>query len=177
MFDVFGKKAAARYQTHKDTLDAARSLLDRFGDKDLTSIVPLEYRGEVGHRLRDIREHVDGTMVPAQVGDEGLLRELLEDVTLVQIVIAGKVPAEGRQTLRAVKYTEIFKTLADTLETAADGRIRIAPFSRSLCESALDHATEAMSWFKPGDMHAQLKVLPSDAARIYERARDALASK
>lgn len=177
MFDLFGKKAAARYQTHKDTLDAARSLLDRFEGKDLTSRFPLEYRGEVGHRLRSMREHVDGTMVPAQLGDEELLRELLEDVTLVQIAVAGKVPAAGRETLRAVMYTEIFKALAGTLETTADGKTRIRPFSRSLCESALEHATEAIGWFKPGDTHAQLKISPSAAARLYEQARVAVSRR
>ena len=55
-------------------------------------------------------------MVPAQVGNAELFRELLEDVTWAQMVVTGQVTAAGRAGMRALTFNHVFEELADTIE-------------------------------------------------------------
>ena len=182
MFDLFGKKAAARYQGHKDALDAGAKMLATYGRGtgdgtwfDLAAL-PLEYREEVARRLDNIRAHVETTLIPAQLGNEDLFRELLEDVTLCQMVFSGQVPAAGRQTMRALTFSEVFSTLAEATEAFEDAD-RLMPMSVETFEALIARAKEARAWFKPGERHAGLKISPADAAETYQRARAALAKR
>ena len=162
-------RAALRYQAHKDALDAGRALLSRFASEQAIQSIPLEYRHHARTRLEDIKAQIEHTMVPAQLGDARLFRELLEDVTWVQMAATGNVPADGRIAMRAITFSEIFTMVEHWIEAHDNrepGRHLYDP------DEILPIAAEALSWFGPNDGHPQLKVQPSKAARLYARAQE-----
>lgn len=176
MFDLFGKKAAARYQLHKDALESGAKLLAKYTtgeDREEFNAIALEYRRHVSGRLQTIKGNIEVTRVPADLGDAELLKELLEDVTWVQMATTGQVPAQGRETMRAVTFTMIFRELEGYTKDVEDDGPAWGADER--LKGTLLYAKEAREWFQPGDRHEQLKVSPTDAAKIYDRALAAVA--
>lgn len=167
-------KATLRYQAHKDALDAGRTLLARYGGEGQIQTIPLEYRGHARTRLENIKAHVDTTMVPAELGNVRLFQELLEDVTWVQMATSGNVPAQGRTGMRAMTFTEIFTMLERWVQAHEQNEP-----TRHFCplDEVLPVAAEALSWFRPGDTHPELKVSPTKATDLYARAQALAAAK
>ncbi len=160
-----------RYQAHKDALEAGRELLRRYWSApNQTLSIPLEYRNHAASRLENIKTHVDTTMVPAQLGNAGLFRELLEDVTWVQMASTGNVRAQGQRAMRAMTFSELFVSLKSVLDSHKED----AWFKTDLAtlEQLLSLCREAIAWFEPGETHEHLKVSPAKARRRLQKGQE-----
>lgn len=126
------RKAAMAYQIHRDHLDAARQLLERYDhDPARRDRVPWELGEAMSRTLSNLRYHVDETR-QVELGHEKTLRELIEDLAFAQAIDLDQIQGSQRQAFRARALDGLVEDMARALEQGRDTELGAARLREAL---------------------------------------------